>query len=1697
MTRRDNILVCLFFAALLAGIVLYRSQTNEPPAYREAVLSNDAYDPRPMQEAMAPAALRAHIDTILARGSRFLGQSGFYAVADDIRRTYREAGLEIYELGNDTVVPRTICREILSADGAPLPNVEIYPLMPNQLQPMVTPDEGLTGELVLMTDEVYRTRPRFDDCIALVDSRPDRVPKALGLRWVNYARLGAKALIVSRPDGLDAVEWHRVAEPDGAMVADVPVNYVRLAASVGIFKHVGERVTLKVRTEYAVTPNRTIVGVLRAARPAPEAILLTAPYDACSVLPDRAPGVIQAIPIAVQQGLLNGLRKYRGSLERDVIFVNTGAHVMAHEGINNIIALLDRSRAAAESDDPVQNVVGPNPRRTPIEERAQLNDSAIRRIEALLACFDDAAFLVSPEVTGKRLAGLDDETAELLLEQVRYVLNTIVFRLSGDAQRARITFEKSDARDLDGPLFRTYLACRRAADEAVAAAGLQLPSLASSKKEFLERKDVRRRCVERLRELETHHQRRREVLEQSLALVDVFSPYSKLIVVNTTLLPAYGDRGQRESLTACSSGWGKVAAVDVMNNLLSTARGRLGLDDGVTLPGRKATGITRSDTYVPVADHFWSFLGYPAFTLMNADRMDAKWRYASPADLPFMRDMESIRHSAAVCGESILLMAHGNGVFPESATALWRKRDFGGQVLVANVGPTAVPNYPLKHALICPPSPAATTQWSAVGFYSLQIIAADVYGRFARPNTLTDFLGWASYWSTRGYSPLAVGYDERGLIYCIKDEGPDGQRLYKSVGLSGTGEAAFDDVTIVTFRAAPVTLLDLTNPQTMKDFTGVELVSADGLTSFKKECSIAAPGMVTKFVEPDARFFVKFLAGTPENELAKETRSFMLGSDPSFEPDASRDIDGPGFLACDTPIIHRVPFEVANSMISVNGDRIALQNRYHMTDETTRRYFTKSEKLHAESLDPAQPFHDAESKARDAVAYSMLTHPVLRGQISEAVAGILWYLGLLVPFVFFFEKLVFGFSDIRKQLGAQAGIFLTVFLLLNLLHPAFQMVRTSLMILLGFVILLISSGITLLFAGKFRENLEQLNARRGKVVGAEVDTAGIVASAFVLGLNNMRRRKVRTGLTCATLVLITVVMICFTSIASNEINASSAIGKAPYQGILYKDERYKPLTGLDVVRARYGDRFQLAERRMLLGARAGSNPELEAIYERGDVLRRVAFDSLLQFSACEPLRTHVRFLTRSGWFSKSQENATDTLCPVLIPDTMAETLGLFPANVDQGEVYISIKGRRFRVHGIFEADSVNALRDLDGRDLLPFDLAAMERAPGSKGYPLAEDDAPRIDASRLVITPNRALGIEVRDANDIRIRDPRLVSVAIQMPALPYKEARTLIEAHLEQTGRAAFYGLDGVAFLGERGRRRSFVGLIDLLIPLIVAALTVVNTMKGSVYERRDEIFVYNAVGIAPKYIFFMFFTEAFVYAVMGSVLGYLISQGIGRVLTELDMTGGMNMTFTSINTIYASLAVAASVFASTWFPARSAMTIAAPAEDAGWRLPEPDGDDLSFDLPFTFNYRDRIAILAFFERYLADHGEGGAGRFYAGALHVGVRDEPDPLADGALVPQITAAIWLKPFDLAVSQRMALAVLTDEETGEFKARITLTRLSGTRESWLRLNKGFVAIVRRHLLHWRAVSPEDRSEMFDEARSLLERFRSQALTTDR
>lgn len=1712
-SRSAGVTAPLVIVLLLAavGMVLFFHRMFPPAIMEQGGVFAAQYDSSAMLAAVASAAVTQEQSLILAQGSRFLGQPGAAAMADAIRERYLAAGLELLEQDNNCAVPRTLQREISTPDGKPLEGVDIYPFLPNHLQPMNTPEEGLAGKLVLVNDEALESRRSFRNCIGLIDARDQKRPRKLGFQWTRYARLGLDAVIVAHPDGLTSIPWDRVAGGEECMVSTLPINYVRLAATPQIFNYVNQEITLRVRTEFSDTRHTTVVGVLRAPHSdGSNALILSCDYAACSPLPDLAPGGMQAVGPALHLALLKGLLAYRDHLERDVIFISYGGPMMSHDGKQNLLRILGANQGGQSgTSNPVLRALGrTGDRQAQVEvqsetkkynlARAAEHRRALELLHPIRQALKAKDLFRSPTAMRKALNSLNADAKILFNEQIQYVLDALILELSEPTLQAKIAFEKLPDRAIASPEFAVYQKAKAGYEQAMSVAGFSLEQIISSKQDYLAEYQVVERFMTRFDKLLAYHETALQRLAQDRALIELLGGYREKAFIHPLLAPA-------EQNTSTPEGFSFIAGCEgdtqpqSFNELCVWASQRRGFtDDQLTILSYTKDHERNNWPHlggVPAqfVGAFGSGAGYSFFSPINRNRGSSYLTYTYPVNLPFMENLTSLDYSMQLMGEVVLALALGNraGEFRGRLARFGNDSaniNFGGRVLVSNVGQSMVPSFPLENALV---SGARTPRYPlSLGFCDHPFYFTDPYGRYDLPYHLFNF---ASGWG--GYSPLAVGFGKNGGISFMKDEGPSGQRLFKSTGINTWVADIIRNVTIVTFRATPVTLFDLLNPQSMREYTGVELISKHGLVSMPRICrfpqSGVREGVHTTFIPPEEYFFVKLLAGSPDNEFASETRGFMLNITDDFVPDPLKEIDGAGYLGKDSAMLRNVAADTARSMAFLNGQRLAMQKRHNMVDDRTQAYHLKSLALAADSQSGELPQAESARKARESITYSALNHPVLRESIFEAVLGILWYLALLVPFVFFFEKLVFGFADIRKQLLAQGVVFMAVFGALSVLHPAFEMVRSPLMILLGFVMILISGGVTIMLSGKFQENLEDLRKKSGKVKAAEVNTMSAVGSAFMLGLNNMHRRKLRTGMTCATLVLMTFVMICFTSVRSNLVDEQITLGKAGYQGLLIKKDRFRSMTSDEVyaLKERYGHAFDICPRTYLIGNidwdSYYQNPNIEVVYKTPQGTTKLSqVKSILTFTDRDPIRNLLDFKSRKTWFSAADCFAADTPPPVMISDLLAEFLGINVDDVNAGTAWLSIHSETYPIKAMFAADSWEQIQDLDGRSLLPFDINALAEVNFDQrlGQVLADDDAVRISARDIIIFPAGQAPESCQGTYSKQV----VASTVVAMPELSYPEAKEIIDAYMEQSARSVHYGLDGMAYLGKRVRESSMVGLIDMLIPLVIAALVVLNTIRGSVYERRDEIYVYNAVGIAPRYVFFMFFAEAIVYAVVGAVLGYILSQGVGRTLTALDLTGGMNMTFTSLTTIYASLAIAGATFISTFFPARTAMEIATPADDAGWQLPAPQDDLLSFDLPFTFTHRDRVAVLSFFHRYLLDHGEGSAGRFFAGPPRIGLSDRLDELADQAYIPQIANTVWLKPFDLSVSQNMVISMPTDRETDEFKAHIELLRLSGTREAWLRLNHGFVSQVRKHFLHWRAVSEEDRWEMYTEGCQLMD-----------
>ena len=158
--------------------------------------------------------------------------------------------------------------------------------------------------------------------------------------------------------------------------------------------------------------------------------------------------------------------------------------------------------------------------------------------------------------------------------------------------------------------------------------------------------------------------------------------------------------------------------------------------------------------------------------------------------------------------------------------------------------------------------------------------------------------------------------------------------------------------------------------------------------------------------------------------------------------------------------------------------------------------------------------------ARSAWGYESRAYPDVTRTQQDVVNGVIFYLALMIPFAYFLERLLFGFSDLKRQLGAVFAIFLVIFGIFAAIHPAFRITLNAGIILLAFIMMALSVLVTVLVWQKFEQQLKQQTKAMTGTHSLDAGKSSIAIAAFALGVANMRRRATRTTLTCATLVLL-------------------------------------------------------------------------------------------------------------------------------------------------------------------------------------------------------------------------------------------------------------------------------------------------------------------------------------------------------------------------------------------------------------------------------------------------------------------------------------------------------------------------------------------------------------------------------------------------
>ena len=131
---------------------------------------------------------------------------------------------------------------------------------------------------------------------------------------------------------------------------------------------------------------------------------------------------------------------------------------------------------------------------------------------------------------------------------------------------------------------------------------------------------------------------------------------------------------------------------------------------------------------------------------------------------------------------------------------------------------------------------------------------------------------------------------------------------------------------------------------------------------------------------------------------------------------------------------------------------------------------------------------------------------------TDVLEGVIFFLALVLPAAFFGERLLFAAADIRRQLAGFGLLLLAIWLILAQVHPAFELAE-PLVVLLAFAIMAMAGLVLFMLVGRFNRVMAQHQSQQTRVHAQDLSRLSASYAAFMLGISNMRRRPLRTGLT--------------------------------------------------------------------------------------------------------------------------------------------------------------------------------------------------------------------------------------------------------------------------------------------------------------------------------------------------------------------------------------------------------------------------------------------------------------------------------------------------------------------------------------------------------------------------------------------------------
>ncbi|EGB15079.1 protein of unknown function DUF214 [Pseudodesulfovibrio mercurii] len=908
--------------------------------------------------------------------------------------------------------------------------------------------------------------------------------------------------------------------------------------------------------------------------------------------------------------------------------------------------------------------------------------------------------------------------------------------------------------------------------------------------------------------------------------------------------------------------------------------------------------------------------------------------------------------------------------------------------------------------------------------------------------------------------------DETGLADWAIDKpktGKDAYRLKLARAVQATD--------LILFACTQTTLFDMFEPRTFKYLYRPTLIDgrteAPPVSYWYSRLDTRSSTLGTLFLEPDTP--VKLTL----SDTVLDKKVLLLNADKAHP-------EGLGFIARQWPVIPLTEFRAARDMWSLLGPRIDNLEEKGIVNDRIRLLRREGDAQLAQAVQYRQEMQwdkFVEASRASLSKASRVYNDVDKTQ-RDVLFGVLFYVALFVPFAYCMERLFFSFVDIKKRIGAFLGFLVLIIGIIYLVHPAFQLTYSPLVVILAFFILALSLLVSLIIFFRFEREMVELQKRSSHVKLTGISPMAAFTAAFVLGVGNLKRRPVRTFLTFATLVILTFTIMNFTTVKSvRQAGWAKFSDHATYDGLMVKYLNWQdiPVEALSVMHNAFAGTGVVAPRVWYdtgFTSDKSRAPLIPVVRDGREAQGR----GLIGLSWREPQVSGLdRILVKGRWFRQDEREA------ILLPQRMAERIGADPDDPARNKVVLW--GVPFTLVGVFSDDGLRDHPDLDGEPITPIvfpnqaatQLSEVEAEAIENGDDVmaAESRYQHIPGFETVIVPARTLlslsagrlkGIAVHPDTGHRVGD----DLGDRFGLLLFKGG---------PEGTSLYYASDAV----------NYSGVANILIPLAISILIVLNTMIGSVYERRPEIAVYTSVGLAPPHVAFLFIAESLAFAIISVVVGYILAQTSSAFLAGTPLWAGMTANYSSTAGVAAMVLVIGVVLISAIYPARVAANIAIPDVNRSWTMPKAEGDRMTVILPFLIKMDEMRSAGGFLRQYYLAHHDVSHGTFCTDDMRCNFLDlEREELATGLLtgagrdIPlpddlcfSMDLRVWLAPFDFGVRQKVKLVFCPSEVyTGFRQIKVLIDREAGEVTAWENLNRNFINDLRKQLLAWRSLDNE-------------------------